>query len=197
MDLLLERLEAIGLKTLVLSIAVDRITRSNHQYSRLCDQALSGRHGVVSFLWDNQTDLTVSTALCLPETELQLLQWQDNLDLQNRAQPDSLVLPVVQPIMWVHGSDHRSSAEIEGHPVRPMRNVEEWIQAGGLTSYQGDMGLIPDQLSKDTRRGFTVEMTRYVPVLLLFNAGAATTIHVPWRTMPHNSEMSVARLDPR
>lgn len=155
-DMLLDRLAELGSGVLVVSAATDRITRSDDQYARLRAAATDGDHGVLSFLWDSETELPATTALRLPNGQAQtseLLQWQASLDLQRRAPQVPLTIPMVQPIIWIYASTACST--IEDHVGRHVQNAVEWVQAGRLSSYQGHAGPVPDQLMKDdSGRGF-------------------------------------------
>ena len=159
-DMLLERLKSSGGKTLVLSAATDRITRSTEQFERLKNAVVGRGHSIVSFLWDHRTDLTSTTALNLPHGQRfapEVLGWDANLAIQKRSPPTSLVLPLVQPIMWILGTETEISNTMNDHIERHIRNAQEWVQSGALTSYQGEAYSVSDQLAKGTERGFTQE----------------------------------------
>ena len=160
-DLLLDRLESIGSRTLVLTVAVDRTSRSTQQYDRLKDAAVTDGHGVVSLLWDRTTDLPVTSALRIPPEQSdapEVLEWESSLRLQRRSPLADIALPLIQPIMWIHDSEDLGSVAIADHASRHIRNSEEWVHAGNLTKYQGDVGVIPQELIKGATRGFTSEM---------------------------------------
>jgi len=98
--LLSKTLTALGSKVLVVSVAVDRVTRKESQYASLQLLCATGGHAVTSFLWDCETKLEPTVALGLgafASQQPEVTRWRLNLAEQHRAPPVPAALPAIQP----------------------------------------------------------------------------------------------------
>lgn len=157
-DLLEERLESLGSNALLVSSSLDRVVRSQRQFSRLLHVLAEGDHAAASFLWDHNTLMDVELALRLrdfPYRSQEISAWQDNLRLQARAPMFSTTLPLVQPIIWAGLADSDTEELFSAHTQRHIRNAEEWVQAVTATSYQGEANIAPELSKADGDRGLT------------------------------------------
>lgn len=108
-DGLKRRLREVGEKVLVVTVRIDRTTRSVGEFERLQQIIADGGHGILSFLWDFQNSpQDVCLALRLPETDKRnkaVTDWEAGLAAQKRAPMVRLNRPVHQPILWMFRED--------------------------------------------------------------------------------------------
>jgi hypothetical protein len=172
------RLQELGDNTLVMTTRVDRMTRSVVQFERLQKIVSAGGHGVLSFLWDHETEpQDVCFALRLPErhnTQKAVVNWQAGLAAQKRAPMVRLNRPLHQPILWMFGKDTRheqscpralASLTSPSNPnyvrgYRHAENAQQWARAQATINYQGGPYIEP-QLNKCgvDQRGINSAMT--------------------------------------
>lgn len=106
--MLRKELKALGRQTLILSVGVDRMVRSSTQLPKLKKMVQEDHHGVVSFLWDHETDIDVLNALRFDPNQKdaqEVVAWQDALTEQKRAPSVPITLPLIQPILWLAKED--------------------------------------------------------------------------------------------
>ena len=94
-------------RTLFVSTAVDRVTRSLKQFERLQAEVLRGEHAIMSFLWDHESLLRPEEALNISGQNAagDLTPWTEALSEQVRAPLESLTLPLLQPVIWTSLSE--------------------------------------------------------------------------------------------
>ncbi|SMY27121.1 unnamed protein product [Zymoseptoria tritici ST99CH_1A5] len=151
-----KHLSRIGGKVLILTVRPDQMLKSVVQHSRLHDILSQGRHHAMSFIWDHKTFLEVSDALQLDLEQGKdptVAAWADILVSQIRAAVDSQMLPILQPVDWISGSEKSETA------IRHVKNADECSQSIKLSSYQGGDYVDPHFLQQGPR-GFNDESRR-------------------------------------
>ena len=138
-----------GERTLLVSVATDRVLRSTEQLQRLENSVLQPHHAIMSLLWDCESYIKPTTALHLDTImeDVDLSQWDNAFHQQIRAPLLHLNLPLVQPIIWACPSLVDISGSIPSIVQRHVVNAQEFISAFDTTKLQGSNCLdIPKEL---------------------------------------------------
>ena len=134
--------------TCFVSVSLDRVFRKHSFIYDLQEHFASYQsynHLALALLWDYQTRVNCRKSMLLPSTFTRLnavVEWDEYSRKAFRAQPSSVNIPTVQPIIWC--SKSILSATVEAIVSRHGQAAEDFGKAFKLSQFGGSRNMPPD-----------------------------------------------------